>query len=122
MGNNVDREQKVILKKTIKKHSNKNYSPTQVKSRNFLTKISFNRLKSVDFVNASFIIECYTYILFNLNPFFLGQKFDNESDRVYFETLCNYVVPNDFYIYIYRNDNFLTLNKPSLKYQMRMML
>ena len=73
-GNNVDHEQKVILKKTIEKHSNKNYSPTQVKSRNFLTKISFNRLKSVDFVNASFIIDCYTYILFNLNPVFCRTK------------------------------------------------
>ena len=61
--------------------NNKNYSPTKVKSRNFLTNISYNRLKRIDFDNASFIIDCYTYILINLNSFFLEQKFDNKSDR-----------------------------------------
>lgn len=59
---NVDHKQKVIPKKTIKKPSNKNCSPTKVKSRNFLTSICYDCLKSLDFVNASFIIHCYTYI------------------------------------------------------------
>ena len=77
-GVNVDHEQniisnqKIIPKKAIKnKRSNKSYSPTKVKSRNFLTNISYNRLKHIDFDNASFIIDCYTYILLDLNPFFL---------------------------------------------------
>ena len=104
-------------KKTIKKHSNKNYSPTKIRSRNFLTNIYYNHLISVNFVNAWFIIVFYTYILFNLNLFFLERKFDNKSDREYIETLYNYLNPNKFYIYICRNDNFLTLNKLSLKYQ-----
>lgn len=46
------------------------YSPTKVKSRNFLKNISCNRLKHIDFKNASFITDCFTYILFNLNLFF----------------------------------------------------
>ena len=77
LGNNVDHKQnvicnkKIIPKKMIKKCSNKNYSPAKGKSRNFLTNISYNRLKRIDFDNVSFIIDCYTYILFNLNPFFL---------------------------------------------------
>ena len=65
----------------------------------------------------SFIIDYYAYILFNLNPFFLEQKFDDKSDREYVETLWNYLVPNEFYICICRNENFLILNKFSLKYQ-----
>ena len=123
LGDNVDHKQNVICnqniisKKTIKKRSNKKYSPSKVKSRNFLTNICYNRLKRIDFDNASFIIDCYTYILFNLNPIFLEQKFDNKSDREHVETLWNYPIPNKFYIYICRNDNFIALNKLSLKYQ-----
>ena len=67
LGNNIYHKQKFILRKTIKKRSNKNYSPTKVKSRSFLTSISYNCLRSLDFVNALFIIDCYTYILFNIS-------------------------------------------------------
>ena len=74
-------------------------------------------MKSIDFDNASFIIDCFTYILFNLYPIFLELKFDNKSDRGYVETLWNYLVPNKFYIYICKNDNFIALNKLLLKYQ-----
>ena len=115
--NSIDYEQKIIPENTIKKCSNNNYSPAKVKSRSFLKNISYNRLKYVDFVNVLFIIDCYTYIPFNLNPFFLERKFDDKSDREYVETLWNCQFPNEFHIYIYRNDNFLTLNKLSLKYQ-----
>ena len=74
-------------------------------------------MKSIDFDNVSFIIDCFTYILFNLYPIFLELKFDNKSDRGYVETLWNYLIPNKFYIYICRNDNFIALNKLLLKYQ-----
>ena len=117
LGNNVDYKHQKISKRTIKKCSNKNYSPSKVTSRNLLTNISYNRLKRIDFDNASFIIHCYTYILFNLHPFSLERKFDNKRDTGYVETLWNYVIPNNFYIYICRNDNFIALNKLSLKYQ-----
>ena len=59
LGNNVDhKHQKIIPKKIIKKPINKNYSPTKVKPQNFLTNISYNRLKPIDFDNVSFIIDC----------------------------------------------------------------
>ena len=119
MGDSVDHNehQTIIPKATIKNPSNKNYSPTKLKSQNFLTNISYNCLKCIDSNNASFIIVCYTCILFNLNPFFLYRKFDDKRDREYIETLWNYLIPNNFYIYICRNDNFIPLNKLSLKYQ-----
>ena len=85
--------------------------------RNFLTNISYNRLNSIDFDNALFIIDCFTYVLFKLNPFFLEKKFDDESHRAYVKLLWNCLVPNEFCIYICRNDNFIVLNKLSLKYQ-----
>ena len=56
LDNNAHHEQKIIPKKMIKKCSKKNYCPTKVKLRNFLTNISYNHLKSIDFDNALFII------------------------------------------------------------------
>ena len=50
---NVDHEHQKIIPKTIKKRSNKNYSPTKVKSQNLLTNISYNRLKRIDFDNPA---------------------------------------------------------------------
>ena len=111
LGNNVDRE-KIIPKKEMSKNCNsKNYSPTKVKAQNFVTNISYNHLKSADFDNASFIIDCYTYILFNLNLFFLEQRFDGKNDRGHVLTLRNHLIPSKFYIYICRHDNFIELNK-----------
>ena len=56
--------------------------------------------------------------MLNLNSFFfLERKFDDKRDTEYVETLWNYLIPNNFYIYICRNDNFIALNKLSLKYQ-----
>ena len=73
--NNVDwgqqqlqQQQHFIPKETIHRSSlpkKDRYSPTKVKSRNFLTNISDNRLKHIDFDNASFIIDCFTYRYFS---------------------------------------------------------
>ena len=89
----------------------------KVKSRNLLTNISYNRLKHIDFDNAAFVIDCFTYIFFNLNLFFLEQKFDDEYNRECVRMLWTYLVQNEFYIFIRKHDNFNILNKLSLKYQ-----
>ena len=73
--------------------------------------ISYNRLKHMGFYNASFIINCFTYILFNLNLFFLEQKFENEYDGERVRMIWTYLVRNEFYIFICKHDNFNVLNK-----------
>ena len=98
-------------------HFWKNYSPTKVKLWNLLTNISYNHLKSIDFDSVSFIIDYFTYILFNFKLFFLEWKFDVERDREYVKMLWNYLILYKFYIYICRNDDFIVWNKLSLKYQ-----
>ena len=95
----------------------KSCSATKVKLRNFLTNICYNCLENIGFDNALLIIDCFTYILFNLNPFFLEQKFDNEYNRERVRMLWTYLVPKEFYIFICKNDSFIVLNKLSLKYQ-----
>ena len=83
-------------KKKIKKRSFNNYSPTKVKARNFLTNISYNRVKDEDFDNRSFIIDCYSFILLYLNPFYLDRKFENSVEKDYVEGLWQLQIPNDF--------------------------
>ena len=107
----------IIPKKTIKKRSFNNYSPTKVKVRNFLTNISYNRVKDEDFNNRSFVIDCYSFILLYLNPFYLDQKFDNSVEKDYVEALWQLQIPNDFYVLICRPENYKILNKLKLKFQ-----
>ena len=57
------------------------YSSTKVKARNFLTNIFYNRVKEVHLTNDSFIINCYAFILFYQNPFYLERKFEDVVDR-----------------------------------------
>lgn len=83
----------------------------------FYINISYNCLNSIEFNNTLFIIDCFIYTLLYLNSSFLEQKFDVECDREYVKMLWNYLSPNEFYIYIYRNDNFIALNKLSWKYR-----
>ena len=106
---------KLIPKKKMRK--NVNYSPTKVKARNLLTNVSYNRIKNSDFENRSFIIDCYSFILLYLNPFYLERKFENILDREFVNVIWCLLMPNDFYNFISQSENFKTLNKLKLKYQ-----
>ena len=106
---------KLIPKKKMRK--NVNYSPTKVKVRNFLTNVSYNRIKNSDFENRSFIIDCYSFILLYLNPFYPERKFENILDREFVNVIWCLLMLNDFYNFISQSENFKTLNKLKLKYQ-----
>ena len=93
------------------------YSTTKVKVQNFLTNISYNRVKNVDITNNYFIIDCYMFILFCLNPFYLEWKFEDVINREKAEALSNCFMPSDFYVFICKSEHFTTSNKISLKYQ-----
>ena len=85
--NNVVRTQtqNIIAKKYIK--PKKVYSSTKVKGAKFLTNLSYKRVKKDDLSNENFIIDCISFILFYLNPFYLERKFDDTADRDKAETL-----------------------------------
>ena len=121
VNNNKNYNNVLLLKRTlrniIRRHRKKRYSPTRVKLINFLTNISYNRLKHEDFDSASFVTDCFTLLLFNLNPFFLEQKYAAAYDMVCAKMLWTFLIPSEFYFAICRNDNFMVLNKLTLKYQ-----
>ena len=111
---NVVRTQNIIAKKDIKRK--KVYSLAKVKARNFLTNLSYKRVKKDDLLNENFIIDCISLTLFNLNPFYLERKFDDAADRDKVETLWTCFIPNEFYFYICKGENYQLLNKITLKY------
>ena len=59
------------------------YSPTRVKSRNFLSNTGYNSINKADFYNENFILDVFILLVKNLNPFSLQRKI---SDK--FNTCC----------------------------------
>ena len=109
---------KKIPKKEIKQvRSTNNYSVTKVKARNFLTNFLHNKVKETDFQNRLFVIDCYSFLILYLNPFYLERKFENSIDRDYVNTMWNLMMPTALYNFIYQEENFKTLNKLKLKLQ-----
>ena len=95
----------------------KGYSSTKIKARNFLTNVSYNRIKAADFKNKDFVIDCFTFLLLYLNPFYLERKFETEIEREFVNTLWTFLMPSNLYNYICQNENMKTLNKIKIKYQ-----
>ena len=95
----------------------KGYNSTKIKARNFLTNVSYNRIKAADFKNKGFVIDCFTFLLLHLNPFYLERKFETEIEREFVNTLWTFLMPSNLYNYICQNENMKTLNKIKIKYQ-----
>ena len=112
--NNVNEIQQTLISQVSYR---KVYSPTKLKARIFLANISCNRVKDVDLTNDSFIIDCYMFILFYLNPLYLERKFEDVIDREKVEALWNCFMSSDFYIFICKSEHFMALNKILKKYQ-----
>ena len=109
--------EKISMKKMKKKNTCSNYSPTKVRARNSLTNVSYNRVKEADFNNRWFVIDCYSFILLYLNPFYLERKFENVLDREFVNTIWNLQMSNDSYTFICQPEHYETLNKLKLKFQ-----
>ena len=85
------------------------YSFTRIKSRNFLSNISYTGINKNDFYNENFILDVYVLLVKNLNPFSLSRKI---SDKLKHETvymLWRECIPSDFYRYICEEKNFVYL-------------
>ena len=94
-------EKKITKKQRSRSPINK-YSLTKVKARN-LSIISYNRIKNSDYENRSFIINCFSFLLLYLNPFYLERKFETNSDRDYVTILWSFMMPQTLYNFICRD-------------------
>ena len=95
----------------------KSYNNSKVKARNFLTNVSYNRITTADYKNKNFVIDCFTFMILYLNPFYLERKFETNIERDFVNVLWTFLMPSKLYNHITRNDNMKTLNKIKKKYQ-----
>ena len=95
----------------------KSYSSTKIKARNFLTNVSYNRITMADYRNVNFVIDCFTFMVLYLNPFYLERKFETNVEREFINTLWTFLMPDSLYRHITENQNMKTLNKIKIKYQ-----
>ena len=86
------------------------YSPTRIKSRNFLSNISYTAINKNDFYNESFILDVYVLLVKNLNPFSLQRNLSDESKQEMMYMLWRECIPIEFYQHICEEKNFVYLN------------
>ena len=91
-------------------------SSTKVKARNFLTNVSYNRITAIDYKNRSFVIDCFTFMVLYLNPFYLERKFETSTEREFVNVLWCFLMPSSLYNFINQNKNMTMLNKIKIKY------
>ena len=95
----------------------KSYNNSKVKARNFLTNVSYNRISTADYKNKNFVIDCFTFMILYLNPFYLERKFESIIEREFVNVLWAFLMPNQLYVHITDKANMKTLNKIKIKYQ-----
>ena len=95
----------------------KSYNNSKVKARNFLTNVSYNRITAADYKNKNFVIDCFTFMIIYLNPFYLERKFESLIEREFVNVLWAFLMPNQLYVHISGEANIKTLNKIKIKYQ-----
>ena len=95
----------------------KNYNNSKVKARNFLTNVSYTRITPSDYKNHNFVVDCFTFMIMYLNPFYLERKFESTIERDFIHVLWNYLMPNQLYRHISSEANIKTLLKIKIKYQ-----
>ena len=95
----------------------KNYNNSKVKARNFLTNVSYTRITAADYKNKNFVVDCFTFMVLYLNPFYLERKFESAIERDFIHVLWSYLMPNELYRYISSEANIKTLIKIKIKYQ-----
>ena len=86
------------------------YSPTRIKSRNFLSNISYTGISKTDFYHENFILDVYVLLVKNLNPFSLPRKISDKTKHEMVYMLWRECIPSEFYRYIHEEKNFLYLN------------
>ena len=67
--------------KNAARKKSKPYSNTKVKAWNFLTNIAYRRYKDSDFQKDNFVVDSFSFLIQNLNPTMLDQKFESDIER-----------------------------------------
>ena len=94
----------------------KPYNTPRIKSRNFLTNISYNGVKEEDLFDRSFVFDIYVLTTKNINPFSLERKIFDVKDREMINMFWEDCNEPSFYKHICQPENFLYLNGKNVIY------
>ena len=108
-------DDKELLKRERKEK--KKYSSTKVKARNFLTNISYNGIKNKDYENKTFVIDIFAYLILYFNPYNINGKFESDIEKSYINILWSQLLPESFYSFVSKKENFQILNKKNSRFQ-----
>ena len=111
----ANQKQKSVMAKHLKKRI-KSYTSSRIKTRNFLSNISYTGVKSNDFVDNNFIFDIIVLLTKNVNPFSLERKIADIKNREIIFMLWDECIEKIFYKHICENDNFIYLNSKNVLY------
>ena len=102
---------KIINRNKIKYTTTRiEYSSTRIKSRNFLSNISYNGIGKNAFYNENFTLDVFVLLVKNLNPFSLNRKITDKTKHEMVYMLWRECIPQEFCKYICEEQNFMFLN------------
>ena len=113
---NQNFSQQAPADKTVNRHKVRyaatriKYSPTRIKSRNFLSNIFYTGISKNGVYNENFILDVYELLVKNLNPFSLSRKITDKTKHEMVYMLWRECIPSEFYRYICEEKNFIYLN------------
>ena len=113
---NQNFSQQAPADKTVNRHKVRytatriKYSPTRIKSRNFLSNIFYTGIRKNGVYNENFILDVYELLVKNLNPFSLSRKIADKTKHEMVYMLWRECIPSEFYRYICEEKNFIYLN------------
>ena len=94
----------------------KPYTSSRIKTRNFLSNISYTGVKSEDFADNNFTFDRITLLTKNINPFLLERKITSLKKREIIYMLWDQCIERTFYKHLCENDNFIYLNGKNVLY------
>ena len=84
------------------------YNTTRIKSRSFMTNISYVGVNEENLFDRSFVFDVYVLTTKNINPFLLEQKICDIKNREMINIFWEECNDASFYKHICKPENFLT--------------
>ena len=111
----ANQKQESVMGKPLKRRI-KPYTSSRIKTRNFLSNISYTGVKSEDFADNNFKFDTKTLLTKNINPFSLERKIVDAKNRDIIYMLWDECTEKTFYKHICENNNFIYLNGKNVLY------
>ena len=105
-----NQKQESVMSKHLKRKI-KLYTSSRIKTRNFLSNISYTGFKSENFVDNNFTFDTITLITKNINPISLERKIVDAKNCNIIYILWDECIEKSFYKHICENNNFVYLNR-----------